>query len=148
MDESKHRLWDTFIKALGFIATAASIFIGLSQFSSQQASAADLEFKRNFWQKQTELYAEVCRNAGMMAATINDPKVFARQKENFLSLYYGELVLVEDGTVEKAMRELRSYLEIVDPADPNMVNTFKRKVIELSEACKKSSGTFKRFNLQ
>src|SRR5205809_3006547 len=112
MEEKNYKSWDMIIKALGFAATVTSILIGLFHYSGEQARAADLEFKRNFWQKQNELYAEVCRNAGTMAAAVDDLEVFKKQKENFLSLYYGELVLVEDSTVEKAMRELKSYVEI------------------------------------
>jgi hypothetical protein len=84
----------------------------------------------------------------MMAAAIDDTKVFEKQKENFLSLYYGELVLVVDSTVEKAMREFKSYVEILDVKDENMINIFKRKVLELSEACKRSSDVFKHYNLK
>lgn len=146
MDDKVHNLWDTIIKILGFLATAASILIGLSQFSKEQASAAELEFKRNFWQKQNELYAEVCKNAGTMAAAIGDSTTFKKERQRFLSLYYGQLVLVEDELVETAMRELKSYVEILNLRDPNMINIFKRKVIRLAEACKRSSETFKRFN--
>jgi hypothetical protein len=147
MEEKSYKFWDFIIKSLGFIATSASILIGLSQFSAKEKAAAELEFNRNFWQKQNELYANVCRSAGTMAAAIDDSVAFKKEKLNFLSLYYGEMILVEDSTVEKAMRELKSYTDVLVTADPYMVNTFTRKVLELSEACKKSSATFKRSNL-
>jgi len=147
MEEKTYKFWDMIIKALGFTATIASILIGLFHYSSEQTRATDLEFRRNFWQKQNELYAEVCRNAGTMAAA-SDQKEFEKQKEKFLSLYYGELVLVEDSLVENAMREVKSYVEILDTKDENMKNIFKRKVLELSEACKRSSDVFKHYNLK
>jgi hypothetical protein len=148
MDDKRHKLWDIIIKALGFIATSATIYIGVTQFNNQQESAAEMEFNRNFWQKQNEVYVEVCRSAGTMAANIGDTALFNKEKKHFLSLYYGDLILVEDKNVEGAMRELKSYVDILEPADPGMVNIFKRKVLTLSEACKNSSATFKRANLQ
>jgi hypothetical protein len=148
MEESTYRSWDVTTKALGFIATAAAICVGIWQFNRQQEATMELEFKRNFWQKQNQVYAEVCRNAGAMAASINDQKAFDKDKQTFLSLYYGDLVLVEDQRVDSMMREIKSYVDILEPKDPNMVNVFKRKVLGLAEACKASSATFKQANLQ
>ena len=148
MEESAYRIWDVIIKALGFIATAATIYVGITQFYKQQEATVELEFKRNFWLKQNQVYSDVCRNAGAMVASIADPKSFEKDKQTFLSLYYGDLVLVEDHGVDSAMRELKSYVDILEPKDPNMVNVLKRKVINLAEACKSSSVTFKQANLQ
>ena len=147
MEEKNYKFGDIIIKCLGFIVTSASILIGLSQFSAKERAAAELEFNRAFWQKQNELYANVCRYAGTMAAAVNDSVAFKKEKQNFLSLYYGEMVLVEDSTVGKAMRELKSYTDILETRDPDMVNTFKRKVLELSNACKNSSAIYKRAHL-
>lgn len=144
MQEQQYKLFDIIIKGLGFFATALSIYFGLSNFNKQQAAASELEFNRNFWRKQTEVYSSVCKNAGTLVANIGNPHLFEQQKKEFLGLYYGEMVLVEDPQVDSVMRELRSYVDIVEPEDPNMVNTLKRKVIALSEACKRSAATYKR----
>ncbi len=148
MEEKTYKLWDIIIKALGFFATALSIYFGLSNFDKQQRATAELEFNRAFWQKQNDVYADVCKNAGTLAANASDPKTFEKEKANFLGLYYGQMVLVEDPKVDSAMRELKSYVEIVDPKDPEMINKLKYKVIQLSEACKNSSVIFKRSNLK
>jgi hypothetical protein len=147
MEDKTYNGWDVAIKLLGFVATAASILIGLSQFSEEKKSAAELEFKRAFWQKQNELYVSVCGSAGHMAATLNEPDAFKKEEQNFLTLYYGGLVLVEDSTVEKAMVEIKSSLETLELKDPDMVNIFKSKVLALSYACKTSSAVFKKANL-
>ena len=148
MEERRYKLWDILIKALGFIATCITIYVSIDHFNKEQRAAADLEFNRSFWQKQNDVYSEVCRSAGAMAANLGDPKIFPAEKQKFLSMYYGVLVLVEDPTVDSMMRELKSYVEVVVPQDPNMANIFKRKVLELSNACKNSSVIFKRANLQ
>lgn len=144
MEESRYKLYDIIIKGLGFLATALSIYFGLSNFNKQQAAAAELEFNRNFWKKQTEVYSEVCRNAGTLVANIGDTQTFGVHKKAFIGMYYGEMVLVEDPKVDSAMRELKSYVEIVEPGDPNMVNTLKKKVLGLSEACKVSAAIYKK----
>lgn len=138
MDENRHRIWDIIIKLSGIFITAMSIYLGLTNFNKQQNASAELEFKRNFWRKQIDVYSELCKNAGSLIASIDNDEKFAVEKDKFISLYYGEIILVEDQKVDSAIRELKSYLEIVQPKDPNMVNTLKLKVIELSEACKAS----------
>jgi hypothetical protein len=148
MDATKLQMWDTIIKGLGLGATAVSIYIGIVHFNQGQKQAADLEFNRNFWQKQNEVFSEVCKKAGAMAANIDNEAEFEKEKKEFSSMYYGEMVLVEDATVDSMMRELKSYIEILEPKDPNMAIVFKRKVLELANACKNSSQTFKRRNLQ
>jgi hypothetical protein len=149
MDERQSNLWDIIIKSLGFLATSASILIGLSQFNKQQSEASELEFNRNFWQTQNRIYGEVCRNAGVMAASVDDSDLFEKDKRNFLSLYYGEIVLVEDSKVDSAMRELKSYIDIFDPkGDNDSKNKLKSKVLDLTDACKASSTAFKKRHLE
>ena len=55
MQEHTYKTIDITIKGLGFVLTALSIYFGLSNFNRQQAAAAELEFNRNFWKKQTEV---------------------------------------------------------------------------------------------
>jgi|GEM_PF-4785440 len=143
MEDKRYRFWDIIIKGIGIVATAATIYFGLVNFNRQRVDAAELEFNRNFLKMQTEVYGEVCKNAGAIASNIEDPKAFEVEKNHFLGLYYGEMVLVEDPSVDSAMRELKSYVEIVEPRDAHMVIILKRKVIELSEACKASLANYK-----
>jgi hypothetical protein len=143
MDDNKHNAWDIIIKAAGFLATAASIYLGISQFSSQQTNAREAEISRNFWLYQNQVYSEVCKSAGRMAANLDNDTVFTKAKASFMEIYYGEMIRVENSKVDSLMRELRYYTDILDPKDPDMQNVFKRKVIELAEACKTSSQQLK-----
>ena len=147
MQEHTYKTIDITIKGLGFVLTALSIYFGLSNFNRQQAAAAELEFNRNFWKKQTEVYAEVCRNAGTLAVVIDNDSLFEEKKRQFLTLYYGEMVMVEDPVVDSAMRELKSYVEIVNLKDQHMVNTLRRKVNDIAKACKSSSETYRELTL-
>jgi hypothetical protein len=148
MTESKYRVWDVLVKVAGFLATALSIWIGIHQFADAQRAASELELNKNFWNSQNTVYTELCKNAGAMAASIDDQKVFAAQKTNFLTHYYGEMVLVEDQQVTRSMISVKAYLDVFVWTDPDMRNILKRKILELSEACRNSSLTFKRSNLK
>jgi hypothetical protein len=134
--------WDIGIKGVGILATAfslsLSIYLGLTQLSKQQHASLELEAWKNYWQEQTKAYAEVCSNSGAMVANTDDPASFEKQRRLFIQYYYGETALVADTSVDNAMRELKSYVEIVDLKDPNMVYTLKRKVLLLADACKQS----------
>ncbi len=151
MDEKAFRTLDIVIKGLGFLATAVSIFVGVSKFNRAQQDAAELEFNRSFWQNQNAVYAEVCRTAGSMAANFDDPVTFEQERKKFVSLYYGAVVLVEDSTVDSSMRELRSFLGVIDllnAKDEETANRFNQKVLDLANACKRSSEEFKKRNLE
>jgi hypothetical protein len=148
MDDKTYNTWDVIVKILGFLATALSIYIGISQFSNQQKAASDLELNKNFWTMQNTLYTEICKNAGALAANLNDPKTFEAEKTKFLTHYYGEMVLVEDDNVSKQMIALKAYLDVFRIKDPDMGVILTRKILELSNACRNSSITFKRANLK
>src|SRR5579862_5956612 len=109
MDQKTYNYFDILVKILGFLATAASIFIGITQFNKQQKSAIDLELRKNFWESQNRVYIEICNNAGAMAANAGNKKKFDKEKIKFLTNYYGQMVLVEDPKVDSTIVELRSY---------------------------------------
>ena len=148
MEDKTYNTWDVIVKVLGFLATAVSIYLGIYQFGKQEKDAANLELKKNFWTSQNQVYSDICKNAGAMVANLGDTKAFSTEKVKFLSAYYGQMVLVEDPKVDSNMRELQSYLQIFNPLDSNKVFTFKKKVLHLSEACRKSSATYKQEYLE
>jgi len=148
MDDKTYNTWDVIVKILGFLATALSIYIGITQFSNQQKATAELEMNKNFWTAQNTVYTEICKNAGALAASLDDPKTFAAEKTKFLTYYYGEMVLVEDDSVKQHMIALKAYLDVFRIKDPDMGVILTRKIIELSDACRNSSITFKRANLK
>jgi hypothetical protein len=148
MDDKTYNRWDVIVKILGFLATAASVYIGISQFSGQQRAAADLEMNKNFWTAQNQVYTDICNNAGALAANLSDTKAFETEKVKFLTHYYGQMVLVEDDQVSLSMVAIKNYLDVFDPKDPNMCNILKTKILNLADACRNSSITFKRANLK
>ena len=147
MKEGTHRFWDILTKIIGFSITAMVLYSGIDQFNDQQKILSKNELKKYFWTSQNQLYIEICNNAGAMAANVTNPEEFQKKKIEFLTHYYGEIVLVENATVDSCMKSIHSYLNIFDPNDANMVAVFKQRIFELSNACKKTSSTFKPTNL-
>lgn len=143
MKQEAYNFGDTIIKAIGIFVTAATILIGISQVNGQQRESLELEIKRAFIQKQNDIYTNLSSNAGAMAASTDDEIAFKASKQRFLSIYYGELMLVEDTTVERFGRELTDFLYTFNRSNNNMVNTLKTKVMNLGAACKQSSATYK-----
>lgn len=150
MEDQKYNLLTTTISILGPIFTAISILIGVQQFNAQLKENKEMELNKNFWEIQNKLYTDICDNAGALIAAMDNLSKFKVEKERFLTRYYGQMVLVEDKNVEKCMIEIKYFLDTFDPKDkdPNMEIIFKRKILQLSEACRNSSLTFKRVNLE
>ncbi|HJP64202.1 MAG TPA: hypothetical protein VJ844_12220 [Mucilaginibacter sp.] len=142
MKEETYKKWDLFIKIFGFLATALSISIGVIQFNRQQRAAIELELNKNFWQAQNQVYTSICNNAGNMIADIDDSLSFAKDKKDFISAYYGQMILVEDNTVDSLMRNIKPLAEHLNRQDIQMVSVFRHKIALLAEACKNSSETF------
>jgi hypothetical protein len=148
MREERYRAWDVVTKMIGFAVTAIIFHCGIKQFNAQQKIISDNELQKNFWTSQNQVYTEICNNAGAMAANVSNPEEFTKKKIEFLTHYYGEIVLVEDPRVDSCMKSIHSYLNIIDLNDANMVIVFKERVLELSYACKNTSSTFKPTNLK
>src|SRR5580704_7666276 len=104
MTEETHRIWDIIIKGLGFMATAFSFYFGLTQLTKQQHSAQELEARKAYWQRQIQVYGDICHIAGVMNENSADSESFEKSKKQFLEAYYGEIAMLEDSTVYNAMR--------------------------------------------
>src|SRR5436190_20547687 len=91
---------------IGFVLTAAGLIISASNFSKDQKTKSALEFKRDFWTKQSEIYLKTSQSIGTICAEVNksDPEDFdklnfQKSKTAFESLYWGEMNFVQDSTV-------------------------------------------------
>lgn len=122
MDEDKKRLWDVRLGVVAPLLTVIGILIGVWQFNAgeehrrslESASAIqkdDIEFHRKLWLEKLDTYKAVSAIAGRVIATPPGP---ARDKaaQDFISAYWGAMILVEDKAVEKAMVDF--YLELHD----------------------------------
>ena len=122
----------TFGPLIGFLLTAAGLVISVSNFSQDQKSKSALEFKRDFWTRQSEIYLKTSQAIGNICAEINktdtadfDYENFARSKAEFQSLYWGEMNFVQDSVVIVDMKSFDQYIKDFNPRimDPDYRQT-------------------------
>jgi hypothetical protein len=107
---------------LGFVLTAAGLIISVSNFSKDQKTKSALEFKRDFWTKQSEIYLRTSQAIGTICAEINksdpsdfDKANFEKSKATFESLYWGEMNFVQDSVVISDMKSFDQYIKDFNP---------------------------------
>jgi len=112
----------TFGPLIGFFLTAVGLVISASHFSQEQKSKSALEFKRDFWTRQSEIYLKTSQAIGNICAEINktdtadfDYENFSRSKAEFQSLYWGEMNFVQDSVVIADMKSFDQYIKDFNP---------------------------------
>lgn len=107
---------------IGFMLTAIGLFISVKHFSEEQKNNSALEFKRDFWTKQSEIYLKTSQAIGTICAEINktDPadfnvNNFLNSKAAFQSLYWGEMNFVQDSVVIADMKSFDQYIKDFNP---------------------------------
>jgi len=117
----------TFGPLMGFVLTAVGLIISVSNFSKDQKSKSALEFKRDFWSKQSDIYLKTSQAIGTICAEISKSDMddfnalnYERSKETFQSLYWGEMNFVQDSIVIADMRSFDLYIRDFNPAVENV----------------------------
>lgn len=112
---------------IGFILTAVGLIISVSNFSKDQKSKSALEFKRDFWSKQSDIYLKTSQAIGTICAEINKSDIddfnsdnFLKSKAAFESLYWGEMNFVQDSVVITDMKSFDQYIKDFNPMIPNI----------------------------
>jgi hypothetical protein len=121
---------------IGFILTAAGLIISVSNFSKDQKSKSALEFKRDFWSKQSDIYLKTSQAIGTICAEINktdpadfDKNNFIKSKSDFQSLYWGEMNFVQDSVVIADMKSFDQYIKDFNPEVTNI--DYRQTLIKL-----------------
>ncbi len=99
------------------------------------------EFQKTFWDKQILLYTEAANATSTIANSQPETDEWKKAKNRFWQLYWGELVLVEDIDVSKAMKEFGNCLKgFGDQCDTPAKREFTLKQLsfKLSNECRKS----------
>ena len=117
----------TFGPLIGFVLTAVGLIISVSNFAKDQKSKSALEFKRDFWSKQSDIYLKTSQAIGTICAEINKTDIddfnannYQRSKEAFQSLYWGEMNFVQDSVVIGDMKSFDLYLRDFNPSVENI----------------------------
>src|SRR6187549_676953 len=111
-----------FAPLIGFMLTALGLYFSVTNFSKDQKTKSALEFKRDFWTKQSEIYLKTAQSIGSICAEVNktdaadfDEANFNHAKMEFQSLYWGEINFVQDSIVIADMRSFDQYIKDFNP---------------------------------
>ncbi len=110
---------------LGFAGTIATIYIQFEAFiaeqkAQQQASrdqgdrdalARANEYKKQFFEKQLDFFAQACQAAGTITFAPIDSTEFKDARAKFEELYWGRLAIVESNQVAGQMVAFRDALQ-------------------------------------
>ena len=149
MDENTHRRWDVIAKFVVPLVSVIGLIAGALQFQKQAAAARALElekiqqnevvaFRRAIWDEQAKVYERVAEAVGKLTGASADPTAFDEALNEFRSLYWGAMILVEDTAVARAM--IRMQVEAEDFREHlSSAERIKVRAEELISACRKSS---------
>jgi hypothetical protein len=122
MEESTKRNWDVVLGILGPILTLATILLGVHQFNVGERHKVELEyslisrkdqieFERKLSLDRLATYHAIVEIAGKIAAHPNDDREFKRLVDDFVTQYWGQAILSEDDSVQKAMIEFNTAVK-------------------------------------
>ena len=129
---------ETIFKILGYGLTITTIIIGIIQYKGTQIYNAKMEFLRMDNKRQVEAYTSLCSSLGKTVAASNDSIEYNKQYKEFQSIYYGDIILIQDPIIAKMMKGLRHYLEGFNYSEPEDRNYLKGRIIELADSCRVS----------
>lgn len=129
------------VPLLMFLIALIGVPIGLWEYFEK----AENDYRKPLWEKQLNYYLEATEATAKIATLQNDPSdtgkiELARARMKFWELYYGELVVVEDGDVSQAMvnfgKCLRDYQDM--KCDQKHLQELS---LALAKACRSSVST-------
>jgi hypothetical protein len=127
--------WEAALRLLSILGAVIAFTWGVYQYVENEkklASSRRVEATKPFLERQLKLYTEATQAAATIA-TSSDAAERAASIKRFWSLYWGELALVEDKSVEAAMVAFGQGLEQGGaPAE------LKRLSLRLAHACRDS----------
>ena len=138
--------WDGILRLLSPpILTLITVIVGMVMFICEQryqtkllVMANAIEFEQSVWKQQVDAYSSIAVVAGKFAT--NPIEAVANQElvQEFRSLYFGAVGLVQNELVEK--ETIKFNLEIHDSMrDLSNSSRVKRRALDLIEACRSAS---------
>jgi len=104
--------WTTIVP---WAISLAALGAGFYQFTENQAQAN----REPFLKKQLELGFEISDTVAVLASTVDEAR-WKRARSDFWRLYWGQLSIVEDKAVERAMVELGHLVPLAAVPEPSL----------------------------
>ena len=123
MDEAAKRHWDVGLGIVTPIVMVAGILVGVWQFGAEQRANTERAFQlqerenrvafcRELWLERVKVYGQVAATVGSIVAGLNEQVDTKKGIDEFLTAYWGRMLLVEDQPVQQAM--IRLHGELLD----------------------------------
>jgi hypothetical protein len=127
---------EIWLKGIGAVVVIASLVITYLEYRWKRIAdkiASEKEYQLRLYEARKPLYGDACRIAANLATGESfDTK--GQSLQRFYELYYGELCLVEDTTLEQAMIAYRSQL-LADLEQGKPSPALRRSALEVAKAC-------------
>ena len=134
---------------LTLLLTVLGMLIGVWKFTTEQSNQTKLEhsllaresrieFERKLWQQKVDTYAKIADLAGRIATQVENADALPKLEQEFLGLYWGTMVLVEDENVATRMKEFVQEIRDFQSGWSN-VERVKKRAYQLVYACRESS---------
>lgn len=140
---SKVDLVETTIKILQGLAIIIGIWATYTEFKKQNEEKkfqdekdfkqTAKEFRKYFYQKQLEYYAEAAETTATLATENLRSEDYLKARKTFYRLFWGRLSIVEDKCVEEKMVQFESLLSLYEANS--------QQQIELISHCNKATTT-------
>lgn len=129
------------LKSIGGFITTMSVLIGivLSVMNFRiaketEAESRKIEAAQPFLELRQKLYLEALNNASILATKeLHTPEEVAKAKKRFSELYWGELSLVEEVSIEGSMKSIAASEHLIDS-----ITETQRSVYNLAHAMRES----------
>lgn len=134
---------DLLIKVVVPLITLTGIFVGVYQFTSQQAANDRLEFKRKLLDKRLTVYTDLCNSASKAVNSTQSDTLFSKSVTEFYTVYWGAAIFITDSVVAEAMfdfnMELQDFIQGVSRIeDPHPELRLKTRLKILADKCRES----------
>lgn len=130
--KSKIDLVETIIKILQGLAIIAGIWATYYAYQKQneekrnqeiqQRQQIAKEFRKSFYEKQLQYYAEAAEATATIATEEIGTEDYRKAKKDFYRLFWGRLSIVEDKTVEARMVEFKNLLESYEEPETDITS--------------------------
>lgn len=148
MNNENKNLWDVRLGIVAPILTLIGILVGLYTFQEGQRRNTllemkllncrdETEFQRQLWLKKSEVYAKLLDIVGEIVAIDKGKNLPASLRKQFMAIYWGNTLLVEDKEVETVMRRFRIEMDHFRDDWSNSVE-LKRRAYNLGNILRES----------
>lgn len=147
MTEASFRLWDTIIKALGFLGITLTLAFGAYQHLSNQ----EKEYKNPFWKEQLKTCITAVDISAKIAAS-SETWIPSKDIEDLFGLYFSRGALTLNSSSLEKLREIgnravRCNAKKEEP-DSCARHVFNGLAFDVAETCRETLATSWELSLQ